>query len=101
MDDVRAPIDIKKTRFMNRPRLFIRSRDLAYQTEKTYCHWVLDYIRLSGRRHPEEIGEATDPDIIQKILDHIEAPPPPNKPAIAMHHKTCSVKQAKSPPPDL
>jgi integron integrase len=58
MDDVRAPIDIKSTRFMDRLRLFIRSRHLAYQTEKTYCHWVLGYIRFSGRRHPEEMGEA-------------------------------------------
>ena len=58
MDDVRAPIDIRSTRFMDRLRLFIRSRHLAYHTEKTYCHWVLGYIRFSGRRHPEEMGEA-------------------------------------------
>ena len=58
MDDVRAPIDIRSTRFMDRLRLFIRSRHLAYHTVKTYCHWVLGYIRFSGRRHPEEMGEA-------------------------------------------
>lgn len=30
------------------------------------------------------IADITDPDIIQKILDHIEAQPPPIKPAIAI-----------------
>jgi hypothetical protein len=30
------------------------------------------------------IADITDPDIIQKIVDHIEAQPPPNKPAIAI-----------------
>ena len=30
------------------------------------------------------IADITDPDVIQKILDHIEAQPPPLKPAIAI-----------------
>ena len=30
------------------------------------------------------IADITDPDIIQKILDHIEAQPPPNKPVAAI-----------------
>ncbi|HIG40349.1 MAG: hypothetical protein ABGY96_09600 [bacterium] len=30
------------------------------------------------------IADITDPDIIQKILDHIEAQPPPTKPATAI-----------------
>jgi len=30
------------------------------------------------------IADITDPDIIQKILDHIEAQPPPIKPATAI-----------------
>ena len=30
------------------------------------------------------IADITDPDIIQKILDHIEAQPPPNKPVTAI-----------------
>ena len=30
------------------------------------------------------IADITDPDIIQKILDHIEAQPPPIKPAITI-----------------
>jgi len=31
------------------------------------------------------IADIIDPDIIQKILDHIEAQPPPLKPATAIH----------------
>ena len=30
------------------------------------------------------IADITDPDIIHKILDHIEAQPPPNKPVTAI-----------------
>jgi hypothetical protein len=30
------------------------------------------------------IADITDPDIIHKILDHIEAQPPPNKPVAAI-----------------
>ena len=30
------------------------------------------------------IADITDPDVIQKILDHIEAQPPPIKPATAI-----------------
>jgi len=31
------------------------------------------------------IADITDPDIIQKILDHIEAQPPPFKTATVIH----------------
>jgi hypothetical protein len=30
------------------------------------------------------IADITDPDIIHKILDHIEVQPPPNKPVTAI-----------------
>ena len=32
------------------------------------------------------IADITDPDIIQKILDHIEAQPPPVKPTVTVSH---------------
>jgi len=34
------------------------------------------------------VSDITDPDVIQKILDHIEAQPPPLNPAIAIQPKT-------------
>lgn len=56
MDDVRYPIDRESPRFMDRFKLFIRARHLAYRTEKTYCYWVLRYIRFHDRKHPMEMG---------------------------------------------
>ena len=56
MDDVRPPINLDSSRFMDRFRIFIRARHLAYKTEKTYCHWVISYIRFHKRRNPIEMG---------------------------------------------
>lgn len=36
----------------------MRARHLAYRTEKTYCTWILDFVRFHQRRHPESMGAA-------------------------------------------
>lgn len=36
----------------------MRARHLAYRTEKTYCTWILDFIRFHKRKHPEQLGAA-------------------------------------------
>jgi hypothetical protein len=46
--DVPPPISILSPRFMDRFRIFIRSRHLAYRTEKTYCHWATRFLRHCG-----------------------------------------------------
>ncbi|WP_410173972.1 site-specific integrase [Microbulbifer thermotolerans] len=43
---------------MDRFRAFMRSRYLAYRTEKTYCFWVRDFIRFHQMRRPEDMGAA-------------------------------------------
>ncbi|WP_226999817.1 integron integrase [Microbulbifer aggregans] len=43
---------------MDRLRAFMRGRQLAYRTEKTYCGWIRDYIRFHKMRRPEEMGKA-------------------------------------------
>jgi len=55
MDDVRLPIDTRSEKFMDRFRLFIRTRHLAYRTEKTYCYWVRFYIRFHKKKHPADM----------------------------------------------
>lgn len=50
--DVPPSLPAAPSRFIDRLRAFIRSRNLAYTTEKTYVHWVLRYIRFHGRKHP-------------------------------------------------
>jgi hypothetical protein len=46
----------RASQFIDRLRAFIRSRNLAYTTEKTYVHWVLRYIRFHGRKHPQTLS---------------------------------------------
>ena len=57
MEDVRGPISPGSTRFMDRFRLSIRARQLAYKTEKTYCYWVLYFIRFHHRKNPADMGK--------------------------------------------
>ena len=52
MDDVRAPIEGRPTRFMDQMRMVMRERGLAYSTEKTYLHWIRGFIRFHHMRHP-------------------------------------------------
>ncbi len=57
MDDIPLHIDHLSERFIDKFRLFIRSRNLAYATEKTYVGWVLQFIRFHNMKHPSEMGE--------------------------------------------
>lgn len=67
MDDIRHPIRSDSTRFMDQLRLCIRSKQLAYKTEKTYCHWTLAYIRFHQRRHPSTMSAAE----VDQFLSHL------------------------------
>lgn len=62
MDDIPFPLPDKPVKFMDQLRFFIRSKQLAYRTEKTYCRWIADFIRFHGMKHPHDLGQ-----------DHIEA----------------------------
>lgn len=67
MYDVRKVISTESNRFMDRFRMFIRSRHYAYQTEKTYCYWVLFYIRFHHYKHPETMRNHE----IEAFLQHL------------------------------
>ncbi|MEM7613035.1 MAG: integron integrase [Pseudomonadota bacterium] len=58
MDDIRPPVSAKSSRLLDKFRLCIRSQGLSYETEKTYIHWVIRFIRFHGVRHPEKMGAA-------------------------------------------
>lgn len=58
MYDVRPLIAEDSNRFMDLLRIFIRSRHYSFKTEKTYCYWVLCYIRFHKLKHPETMGNA-------------------------------------------
>ncbi|WP_415884544.1 integron integrase [Neptuniibacter sp. QD72_48] len=42
--------------FIQSLREHIRARNYSKRTEKTYIHWVLDFIRFNNRTHPEQLG---------------------------------------------
>jgi len=56
MDDVPVSVNHLSTRFIDQLRLFIRSRNMAYATEKTYICWILRFIRFHNKRHPRAMG---------------------------------------------
>ena len=58
MDDVRPPVPESSPRLLDQLRLHMRAQRLAYTTEKTYIHWITDYIRFHKRRHPSEMGSS-------------------------------------------
>jgi integron integrase len=56
MDDIRHPIPISPTRFLDQLRQHMRDKGYAYQTEKTYLHWVRRFILYHNKQHPEAMG---------------------------------------------
>ncbi len=67
MDDIPRNLPDQPMRFMDKLRVFIRSKHLAYKTEKTYCFWVADFIRFHNMKHPKDlIGLHID-----KYLSHL------------------------------
>lgn len=67
MEDIPAPLPARPVKFMDQFRAFIRSRQYAYRTEKTYCVWVRQFIRFHNYRHPKEMGA----DEITEFLTHL------------------------------
>lgn len=43
--------------FLDECRRCARARNLAYQTEKTYVHWIRRYILFHKKNHPAEMAE--------------------------------------------
>lgn len=67
MEDMRGILPAKPVRFMHKLRAFIRAKNLAYTTEKTYCFWVKRYIFYHNKQHPEEMGVAH----VEQFLHHL------------------------------
>lgn len=52
------------SQFIQSLREHIRARNYSKRTEKTYVHWVLDFIRFHNRVHPQKLGV---PEIVQYL----------------------------------
>lgn len=55
MDDIPKPLPNNPKRFMDCFRAFMRSKQMSYKTEKTYCYWVITFIRYHKRQHPSQL----------------------------------------------
>jgi hypothetical protein len=44
MDDIPSSLPVKPTHFIDPFRACMRSRNMAYKTEKTYVTWVVRFI---------------------------------------------------------
>jgi integron integrase len=67
MDDIRHTIPAGSERFAHQVRQDLRDKGYAYQTEKTYLHWITRFIRFHNKRHPRQMGEAH----INAFLSHL------------------------------
>lgn len=67
MDDISRVIPAGPLRFLDQLRQDIRARGYAYQTEKTYLHWVRRFILFHNKRHPREMGA----EHINSFLSHL------------------------------
>ncbi|WP_372653042.1 integron integrase [Alcanivorax borkumensis] len=63
------PVSIPDTpvRLLDQFRAWLRTNHYRYQTERTYVHWVVTYIRYHDRRHPREMSSPE----IQAFLTHL------------------------------
>lgn len=54
-------------KLLEQVRAAVRIRHYSYRTEKTYVHWIKQYILFSNKRHPAELG----PQDVSSFLSHL------------------------------
>jgi integron integrase len=59
----------KAPRLLDEVRRVVRAMHYSLSTEQQYVHWVRDYVRFHGLRHPREMGAAE----VQAYLTHLAA----------------------------
>ncbi len=57
----------KSLRLMDQVREVLRFHHYAYNTEKSYVAWILQYIRFNDRRHPKDMGKPE----VEAFLSHL------------------------------
>jgi len=67
IDDIPLPLENSRSDLMRSLRAAIRSKGMAYSTEKTYVHWVRDFIYHHNKNHPTHVGIAG----IESYLTHL------------------------------
>ena len=57
----------KSLRLMDQVREVLRFHHYAYNTEKSYVSWILQYIRFNDKRHPKDMGKFE----VESFLSHL------------------------------
>jgi integron integrase len=57
----------KSVRLMDQVREVLRFHHYAYNTEKSYVSWILQYIRFHNKKHPKDMGKTE----IEGFLSHL------------------------------
>jgi integron integrase len=65
--DVRTDIASDSIRFLDKLRLFIRQRGMAFQTEKTYLQWIRRFIKFNQYQSPADFKLAD----VESFLNHL------------------------------
>lgn len=63
----RPPYSPKSSPFLSGVRRVMRLKHRSQRTEASYLHYILDFIRFHGKRHPRELGV----DEIRVYLSHL------------------------------
>ena len=73
MTDVYPRIETGNAAPANPPRLLdvvrekVRALHYSRRTEEAYVHWIRDYVRFHGKRHPREMGAVE----VEAFLSHL------------------------------
>lgn len=67
IEDIPFAIPPNSPKFTHQLRLFIRSQNKAWSTEKTYLVWVKGFIAFHEHRHPADMGAVE----VERYLSHL------------------------------
>jgi len=57
----------KPSKLLDQVRQVLRTKHYSLRTEKTYIHWIREFILFHGKRHPNQMGEPE----INQFLTHL------------------------------
>lgn len=67
MENVKIPLPLQPTKFLDQFRAFIRLDGKSYATENTYVYWVHQYILFHKKEHPSKLGVSH----VEAYLSHL------------------------------
>lgn len=67
MDDITIPLEPGSPRLSDQFRIYLRKENLKYSTEKTYIHWVSNFVHFHGGRDPRQLDSLD----VEAYLTHL------------------------------